>query len=149
MIRALVTGATGFIGRALCAGASGWQISAVDQRKPGWEAALDGQEVVVHLAGAAFALAYYKLHWRVLDWLPDLRRRLSRTERPSLRVYRPEEKEPVAVAAAKGPAAMDEHLEAKVDAVLEKVAKSGQASLNDAERRILLRASEIYKRKRT
>ena len=57
MIRALVTGATGFIGRALCAGASGWQISAVDQRKPGWEAALDGQEVVVHLAGVAHTRA--------------------------------------------------------------------------------------------
>ena len=105
--------------------------------------------VVVHLAGAAFAFAYYKLHWRMLDWLPDLRRRLSRSSRPSVRVYRPEEKEPVAVAAAKGPAEMDEHLEAKVDAVLEKVAKSGQASLNEAERRILLQASEIYKRKRT
>jgi membrane associated rhomboid family serine protease len=105
--------------------------------------------VVVHLAGAAFAFAYYKLQWRMLDWLPDLRRRLSRTHQPSLRVYRPEEKEPVAVAAAKGPLEMDEHLEAKVDAVLEKVAKSGQASLNDAERRVLLRASEIYKRKRT
>jgi hypothetical protein len=105
--------------------------------------------VVVHLAGAAFAFAYYKLHWRMLAWLPDLRRRLSRAHRPSLRVYRPEEKEAVTVAAAKGPSEMDEHLEAKVDAVLEKVARSGQASLSEAERRVLLQASEIYKRKRT
>jgi nucleoside-diphosphate-sugar epimerase len=53
VIRALVTGATGFIGRALCAGASGWQITAMDQRAPGWEASLKGQQVVVHLAGIA------------------------------------------------------------------------------------------------
>jgi membrane associated rhomboid family serine protease len=105
--------------------------------------------VVVHLAGAAFAFAYYKLNWRLLGWLPELRRRLSRAHRPNLRVYRPEEKEPVAVAAAKTPLEMDEHLEAKLDAVLEKVGKSGEESLNEAERRILLRASEIYKRKRT
>jgi membrane associated rhomboid family serine protease len=104
----------------------------------------------VHLAGAAFAYAYYKRHWRVLDWLPDLRRKISRRQRPSLRVYRPhEEKETVSVAAAKGPSEMDEHFEAKVDAVLEKVARTGQDSLTDNERQILLQASEIYKRKRT
>jgi membrane associated rhomboid family serine protease len=107
--------------------------------------------VAVHLAGAAFAFAYYKGHWRVLDWLPELRRRVSRRHQPSLRVYRPkQEKETVSVAAAgKGQAEMDEHLEAKVDAVLEKVARAGQASLTDGERQILLQASEIYKRKRT
>jgi hypothetical protein len=43
----------------------------------------------------------------------------------------------------------DEQLEAKLDAVLEKVARSGQASLSEPERQILLRASEIYKRRRT
>jgi hypothetical protein len=36
-----------------------------------------------------------------------------------------------------------------VDAVLEKVARSGQASLSETERQILLQASEIYRRKRT
>lgn len=106
--------------------------------------------VVVHLAGAAFAFLYYKLHWRVLDWLPDLRRRLSRRHRPSLRLYRPtDDKEPVSVGAAKGQSQMDEHFEAKVDAVLEKVGKSGEASLTDNERQILIQASEIYRRKRT
>ena len=44
---------------------------------------------------------------------------------------------------------MDEQLEAKVDAVLEKVARSGQASLTEHEREILLRASELYKRRRS
>ena len=44
---------------------------------------------------------------------------------------------------------MDEHLEAKLDAVLEKLTRSGKESLTDAERQVLLQASEIYKRRRT
>lgn len=45
-------------------------------------------------------------------------------------------------------AVMDEHLEAKLDAVLEKVRKQGQDSLTLAERETLMRASEVYKKKR-
>ncbi len=44
---------------------------------------------------------------------------------------------------------VDEHLEAKLDAVLEKVARYGQDSLTDSERQILFRASEVYKKRRT
>jgi hypothetical protein len=40
-------------------------------------------------------------------------------------------------------------MEAKVDAVLEKVARFGKDSLTDGERQLLLRASEVYKRRRT
>ena len=40
-------------------------------------------------------------------------------------------------------------LEAKLDAVLEKVARSGQASLTENERQLLLRASEVYKRRKS
>jgi hypothetical protein len=43
---------------------------------------------------------------------------------------------------------MDEHLEAKLDVVLEKVKKHGQESLNEDERAILFRASEIYRKRR-
>ncbi|MEA3195342.1 MAG: UDP-N-acetyl-alpha-D-quinovosamine dehydrogenase [Betaproteobacteria bacterium] len=52
MSRALVTGATGFVGRALCAELrdSGWQVVAGDQRQPGWEGALQGVDALVHLA---------------------------------------------------------------------------------------------------
>ena len=57
--------------------------------------------------------------------------------------------EPVPVSSAAPNMQLDEHLEAKLDAVLEKVARFGQASLTDAERQILLKASEIYKRKRS
>jgi rhomboid family protein len=105
--------------------------------------------VVAHLAGAAFGFVYYKQQWRVLNWWPDFTRFKHRT-RTNLRLYRPDrEKEAVTVAAAPSSGEMDEHLEAKLDAVLEKVSRHGQASLTENERKILLRASEIYKRKRT
>jgi hypothetical protein len=43
---------------------------------------------------------------------------------------------------------MDEHLEAKLDEVLEKVKQHGQDSLSETEREILFRASEIYRKRR-
>jgi membrane associated rhomboid family serine protease len=105
---------------------------------------------IVHLAGAAFGFFYYKQQWRVLGWWPSFKLRWKQRARPNLRVYHPtDEKEAVPVAAVKGSAEMDEHLEAKLDAVLEKVSIHGKESLTESERKILLRASEIYKRKRT
>lgn len=105
---------------------------------------------IVHLAGAAFGFVYYKQQWRVLGWFPDFKQRWQRRARPKLRVYQPrEEKEAVSVVAAGPGSEMDEHLEAKLDAVLEKVSRHGKESLTENERRILLRASEIYKRRRT
>jgi hypothetical protein len=105
-----------------------------------------GTAVTVHLAGAAFAFAYYKMHWRLLRLVPNVRDWRAHQRRPKLRVLRPDD-EPVAVGAQ--PAARSEDFEAKVDAVLEKVARSGQESLTDGERQILLRASELYKRRRS
>jgi len=53
---------------------------------------------------------------------------------------------PTAVTTAPSPPA-DEHLEAQVDAVLEKVARSGRDSLTETEKALLVRASEVYKRR--
>jgi membrane associated rhomboid family serine protease len=112
--------------------------------------------VVVHLAGAGFAFAYYKMHWRIYPLLTGFSLKLPRRRhRPRLRLYRPEDadvrEEPVPVAATPPGEAgsVDEHLEAKLDAVLEKLARTGKESLTDSERQILMRASEIYKRRRT
>lgn len=103
---------------------------------------------VVHLAGAAFGFVYYKQQWRLTSWWSDFRGWRQRA-RSNLRLYRPEpEREAVSVAAPTS-GDMDEHLEAKLDAVLEKVSRHGKDSLTENERKILLRASEIYKRKRT
>lgn len=111
--------------------------------------------VSAHLGGAAFGFAYYKLHLRLTNLLPDfrgwLRTRARTRSRPQLRVFREEEETPTPVSVPSGgprPEA-EEQLEAKLDAVLEKVARHGQASLTESERQILFRASEVYKRRRT
>jgi membrane associated rhomboid family serine protease len=107
--------------------------------------------VVVHLAGAAFGFLYYKNQWRVLNLVPNFRGWQRERARPKLRVYREEEATaPVSVAAPTSASAdVDEQLEAKLDAVLEKVARFGQASLTESERQILFRASEVYKKRRS
>jgi membrane associated rhomboid family serine protease len=115
-----------------------------------------GVAVAVHVAGAAFAFVYFKWQLRLVDFFTGWWQQLPRKRaRPRLRLYRPEEAdtshEPVPVGAippAESPS-VDEHLEAKLDAVLEKLARSGKESLTENERQILMRASEIYKRRRT
>jgi membrane associated rhomboid family serine protease len=108
-----------------------------------------GTAVSVHLGGAAFAFAYYKLHWRVLYLVPNLGQWRRQLTRPRLRVYREEQVSAETPVPVSGGPDVDEHLEAKVDAVLEKVARHGQASLTENERQILMRASEVYKKRRT
>jgi membrane associated rhomboid family serine protease len=106
-----------------------------------------GTAVDVHLAGAAFGFAYYKLHWRLTGLLPRLRTWQRRRSQPRLRVYREEEAPtPVTVAAAAPPE--DEQLEARMDAILAKISRTGKESLTESERQLLLRASEVFKRRR-
>jgi membrane associated rhomboid family serine protease len=107
-----------------------------------------GTAVTVHLAGAAFAFVYYKRHWRVLNWWGQLTSFFRLGTRPRLRVYREEHRQPAPVTA---PADVDEddRLESELDAVLAKVARVGQSGLTDSERKVLLRASEVYKKRRT
>lgn len=101
--------------------------------------------VSVHLGGALFGFLYFRYKWRLMDYWPNWQRWRKIGRRPRLRVY---EEEPVAKTATSLRDG-DEQLEAKLDAILQKVAEHGQDSLNDNERKILLRASEIYKRRRT
>lgn len=104
--------------------------------------------VTCHLGGAAFGLLYYRLGIRLLNYWPEWRMPSLKT-RPKLRVYREEEDaQPVSVAAPPPGPAVDEHLEAQLDAILEKVGRAGKESLTEQERAILLRASEVYKKKR-
>jgi membrane associated rhomboid family serine protease len=106
--------------------------------------------VTVHLGGALFAFVYYKTHLRLLRLLPDLRAWQRQRRQPQLRVYREEEAPaPVSVGVPQSAPEVDEHLEAKVDALLEKMARYGKESLTDSERALLLRASELYRRRRT
>jgi membrane associated rhomboid family serine protease len=112
--------------------------------------------VAVHLTGAAFALAYHTYTLRILNWLPSFSREgrtVRRQPQPKLRVRQPRpEPEPAATAttlsagAAKASAPgipVDEHLEAKLDQVLEKVQKHGKESLTETECEILSRQARF------
>jgi hypothetical protein len=108
-----------------------------------------GVAVSAHLGGAVFGYAYYRFHWHLSGFWSVFKNWQRPRSRPRLRVYREEEpRKPVAVTAPPN-SDLDEQLEAKLDAVLEKVARSGQESLTENERQLLLRASEVYKKKRT
>lgn len=106
--------------------------------------------VAAHLGGAAFGFLYHRQQWRVLDWVPDFSGVRRSRARPRLRVYRGEESSPEPLAASPAPAepAVDEQLEAQLDAVLAKMNRSGKESLTEQEREILMRAAEVYKRRR-
>jgi membrane associated rhomboid family serine protease len=104
--------------------------------------------VVVHLGGALFAYIYYKGQFRLTAWLIDFRGWTKRLARPRLKVYRQPSLSSTP-AGSRPASAANEHLEADLDRVLAKVAQYGQSSLTDAERKVLLQASEIYKRRRT
>jgi membrane associated rhomboid family serine protease len=104
-----------------------------------------GTAVVVHLAGAGLGLVYYLRGWRLLalgEWLASWRR-----PRPRLRLYRGEDAAPAAPVPPR--TAEEIELEAQLDAVLEKLSRSGRASLTESERALLLRASEIYRKRRS
>jgi membrane associated rhomboid family serine protease len=108
-----------------------------------------GTAVTVHLGGAAFAYLYFKTEFRLTDLWSGFRLWSRQRSRPRLRVYRDEPvRTPVTVGSSSS-ADVDAHMEAMLDAVLEKVARSGKDSLTEAERQILLRASEVYRRRRT
>jgi membrane associated rhomboid family serine protease len=109
-----------------------------------------GVAVDVHLAGAAFGFFYQKCHLHLTSLWPQLKAWRRRQSQPRLRVFRDEEETPtpVGVAAAAPAPADEEQLEAKMDAILEKISRTGKESLTETERALLLRASEVYKRKR-
>ena len=132
-----------------------------------------GTAVAGHLGGFLFAGAYYRLHWRLSEWrLPSLRgwrRRLfgprlrvhreeeagslwSSKQRPSspasLSIRRPEEGTQAPVGAPAASRLDDEHLEAKMDAILEKLSRVGKENLTEGEKELLLRASEAIRRRR-
>jgi membrane associated rhomboid family serine protease len=104
--------------------------------------------VTAHLGGALFGFLYYKNEWRLSSLWSGLANWNRNRKRPKLRIYREEE---TAKVPARVPAEheIDEHLEAKLDAVLEKMSLVGKDNLTESEKEILLRASEIYKKRRT
>lgn len=101
-----------------------------------------GVASAVHLAGLAFGFAYDRLGMRLTAWFPFW---AGGRYRPTLRIYTEEEEPPLP--AKRTSALHDEHLEAKVDAILEKVGRVGMAGLTDQEREVLQKASDAIRRK--
>ena len=88
----------------------------------------------VHLAGAAFALLYYRFGWNLGRWtssLPSLKRR------PRLRIH-----DPGSEASPKR-----DNLSVEVDRILEKIHREGENSLTRKERRTMEDASRQYQKK--
>lgn len=108
------------------------------------------------LGGALFAFIYFRSYVGVTLVLAGSRRTAETTRtRPPLRlmpIERVEENpEPVGAAVESSPRSTeggDEHLEAKVDRLLQKVSQHGKESLTIEEHDLLVKASEIYKKKR-
>jgi membrane associated rhomboid family serine protease len=89
-----------------------------------------------HLAGAAFALAYYNGHWNFGRFYQSAAVWLKGRSRPSLKVFKPE-------VDLDAPVSEDE-----VDRILVKIKREGENSLTRKERRILENASRAYQRRR-
>ena len=89
---------------------------------------------VVHLTGAAFALAYFRLHWNFgnLGWSSLVPSRWR--ARPKLQVH--------------DPYATQTRLNEEVDRILEKISREGEESLTRKERRTLEDASRQYQKRR-
>ena len=97
---------------------------------------------VAHIAGAIFGLCYAWRGWN-LSQLGDLKRRFT-GPRSRMRVVRPDDDD-----AGNRPRRQqlpdDEALQEAVDRILEKISRSGEASLTQAERDTLTQASRRLK----
>jgi membrane associated rhomboid family serine protease len=111
-------------------------------------------QLAIHAAPLAFTVLYYQLNWRLIGaWArtPRLRRASRRqlapvlSAKPKPSALREEAPEPAPLTLFRP---VDEQLEAKMDAILEKVSKTGMDSLTPEEKNILKRASEELRRKR-
>ncbi len=88
----------------------------------------------VHLAGAAGAFLYFRLHWNFGRLWAGFAHWSRLDRRPALRVHRPER-----------PAAVPED---EVDRILEKIHREGESHLTRQERRLLENASRQYQQRR-
>ena len=88
-----------------------------------------------HLAGAACGALFYKTRWTLFSFVPQKLIKRGFKARPKLRLHSPEED--------------DRLLSERVDSILEKISREGEASLTKEERRTLEDASRRYQRRRS
>jgi membrane associated rhomboid family serine protease len=110
--------------------------------------------LAIHAGTLGYTVLYYQLPWRFFGgrrWTRRVRATVARRQLAPVLSARPE---PVLHEDTPEPAAsgthwfVDEQLEAKLDAILEKVSKTGMESLSAEEKCILQRASEALRQKR-
>lgn len=99
----------------------------------------DGRDYVAHaahLGGALFGFVFYKTGWTLFSLIPShLFKRGLPTRRPKLKLHSPEQD--------------DASLSQRVDEILEKISREGEASLSKDERRVLEDASRRYQKRRS
>jgi membrane associated rhomboid family serine protease len=89
-----------------------------------------------HLGGALFGFVFYKTGWTLFSFLPGkLLQRGKLARRPKLKLHAPEQD--------------DDLLAQRVDEILEKISRVGEASLTKEERRVLEDASRRYQKRRS
>ncbi len=106
------------------------------------------------LLGAVVGYIFYRTRGGVFGLQSAFgKRQKRRTSSANLKVYdedapRPSARPKVEEVPQPVGGGVDEHLEAKLDAVLAKVARQGRGSLTAEENAVLLQASEVFKKKR-
>lgn len=89
-----------------------------------------------HLGGALFGFVFYKTGWTLFSLIPgNVFKRGIPARRPKLKLHSPEQD--------------DELLSQRVDEILEKISREGEASLTKDERRVLEDASRRYQKRRS
>lgn len=106
-----------------------------------------------HLLSVGFAVLYAAFDWRLTGWSRWIKQPRLAARRPVSMAARSVAKERAyqqdAVQEPLVPTrAVDEQLEAKLDAILEKVSLTGMDSLTELEKTTLQRASEVMKRRK-
>ena len=97
-----------------------------------------------HIGGALFGLAYAWRGWNIGEWLEVPQQFLQTRHR--LRVHRPDDElSPRSGTRHTPPVDDDAELREAVDRILEKISRSGEASLTSEERETLTRASRRLK----
>lgn len=99
----------------------------------------------VHLAGAAFAVLYYKFNWRISTPFANMSNPFKRG--PKLRIHDPAQDgyDPGSTSNSGPSSAKSDKLAEEEDRILEKIHRQGVESLTRKERKILEKRSQHYK----
>jgi membrane associated rhomboid family serine protease len=101
-----------------------------------------------HIGGMLFGFLYVSLRWRITDWLPSGRpasRRSSRRARPFRNPLRRRPELTLHVEEPDEPTGVPPEVEVRLDSLLEKITRQGEASLTAEERHFLAEASRRYR----